>query len=234
MLTPNRHLKKRIQVAVRRPEQRWPVLIALAAIGGLYLAMPKDLLPFPDHRLRFVPLGVVLVTAAPLIWTHRKNNHRVNAIVAHSLLAILTFFMMASVVLLVQSLPHGKESGAALLQSAASLWTTNVLVFACWYWRLDAGGPHARASRNQHEEGAFLFPQMTMTEEQLEQSGHAGWHPGFVDYLFLAFNTSTALSPADTAVLGRWAKVLMMMQATISFTVIILLAARAVNILPGN
>jgi hypothetical protein len=52
-----------------------------------------------------------------------------------------------------------------------------------------------------------------------------------VDYLFLAFNTSTALSPADTQALSRWAKLLMMMQSLISLTVIVMLAARAVNIL---
>jgi hypothetical protein len=52
-----------------------------------------------------------------------------------------------------------------------------------------------------------------------------------VDYLFLAFNTSTAFSPTDTPVLTRWAKVLMMVQSVISLTVIAILAARAVNIL---
>ncbi len=54
-----------------------------------------------------------------------------------------------------------------------------------------------------------------------------------MDYLFLAFNTSTALSPADTAVLSRWAKLLMMMQALISLTLIAIIAARAINTLPG-
>src|SRR5438309_669605 len=44
-------------------------------------------------------------------------------------------------------------------------------------------------------------------------------------------NLSTALSPADTPALSRWAKILMMIQATISLAVIALLAARAVNIL---
>jgi len=58
-----------------------------------------------------------------------------------------------------------------------------------------------------------------------------GWSPVFVDYLFLAFNTSTAFSPTDTAVLSRWAKGLMMVQSLISLSVIALLAARAVNIL---
>ena len=55
--------------------------------------------------------------------------------------------------------------------------------------------------------------------------------PGFVDYLFLAFNTSTAFSPTDSPVLTRWAKVLMMIQSSISLAALALVAARAVNIL---
>jgi uncharacterized membrane protein len=62
-------------------------------------------------------------------------------------------------------------------------------------------------------------------------AGEHDWEPNFIDYLFLAFNTSTALSPTDVPVLSRWAKVLMMIQALISLLVIVLLAARAVNIL---
>ena len=42
------------------------------------------------------------------------------------------------------------------------------------------------------------------------------WTPGFVDYFFLAFNTSTAFSPTDTPVLARWAKVLVMVQSSVS------------------
>jgi hypothetical protein len=118
-----------------------------------------------------------------------------------------------------------------LLRSAASLWLTNVLVFALWYWRLDAGGPHARDVRDAHVNGAFLFPQMTMLRRVETATGQRGWSPHFVDYLFLAFNTSTAFSPTDTPVLTRWAKVLMMVQSLISLSVLAVLAARAVNIL---
>jgi hypothetical protein len=57
------------------------------------------------------------------------------------------------------------------------------------------------------------------------------WRPGFVDYLFLAFNTSTAFSPTDVPVLSRWAKLMMMVQASISLMTVALIAARAVNIL---
>jgi uncharacterized membrane protein len=61
--------------------------------------------------------------------------------------------------------------------------------------------------------------------------GEQDWSPSFVDYLFLAFNTSTAFSPTDSPVLSRWAKVMMMTQSLISFATVALLAARAVNIL---
>jgi hypothetical protein len=72
---------------------------------------------------------------------------------------------------------------------------------------------------------------MTIAPEHAEEGAGPIWSPMFVDYLFLAFNTSTALSPTDTAVLSRWAKLLSMAQASISLTIIVILAARAVNIL---
>ena len=72
---------------------------------------------------------------------------------------------------------------------------------------------------------------MTMLPDTKAETGQELWTPNFVDYLFLSFNTSTAFSPTDVPVLARWAKVLMILQALISLTVLVLLAARAVNIL---
>jgi hypothetical protein len=118
-----------------------------------------------------------------------------------------------------------------LLRAATALWIGNVLVFASWYWRLDAGGPHQRDLQESHTDGAFLFPQMTLSPEFRKEMGEDDWKPGFMDYLFLAFNTSTAFSPTDVPVLSRWAKGLMMIQAIISLATIAILAARAVNIL---
>jgi hypothetical protein len=51
-----------------------------------------------------------------------------------------------------------------------------------------------------------------------------------VDYLFLAFNTSTAFSPTDVPPLSRWAKCTMMLQSVISLATVVVLAGRAVNI----
>jgi uncharacterized membrane protein len=72
---------------------------------------------------------------------------------------------------------------------------------------------------------------MTLDQQAKRDMGEQCWSPGFIDYLFLAFNTSTAFSPTDTPVLSPWAKVMVMVQALISFTTVALLAARAVNIL---
>ena len=145
-------------------------------------------------------------------------------------LGIVTAAMLWSLFMLIRSLILHRITPDELLRSAVALWAPNSLVFATWYWRLDAGGPHARHVRGNHTKGDFLFPQMTLsprTEKPLEEN----WSPGFVDYLFLAFNTSTAFSPTDSPVLSRWAKVAMMVQSTVSFATVALLAARAVNIL---
>jgi uncharacterized membrane protein len=134
--------------------------------------------------------------------------------------------MIASLVHLVQGIPQHLETPKALLRSAGALWIANILVFALWYWKLDGGGPLGRERSRGTLNSSFLFPQM-LSREGLDSS----WTPHFVDYLFLSFNTSTAFSPTDTAVLSRWAKLGMMAQSLISLMIVVLLAARAVNIL---
>ena len=58
-----------------------------------------------------------------------------------------------------------------------------------------------------------------------------GWHPRFADYLYLSFTNASAFSPTDTMPLTRWAKLLMLLQASVSIMTLLLVAARAVNIL---
>jgi hypothetical protein len=209
------------------PEPRWPAFIAILAVGGLYTALPSYMIVGP----RWLFLVVVAVLLVPTVISHVKDHHLLNRVFGFSINGVVTLGLIASVVLLIQGLPEHRESPTELLLSAASLWLTNILVFALWYWRLDAGGPHGRDKQFGHTDGAFLFPQMTMTPEAKTEAGEHGWSPNFVDYLFLAFNTSTAFSPTDVPVLARWGKVLMMLQSLISLTVLALLAARAVNIL---
>jgi hypothetical protein len=209
------------------PEPRWPAWIAIVAVGGLYTALPSYLILGP----RWLFLVIVLVLMLPIVISHIRDHHMINRVFGFTVTGVVTLGLIASVVLLIGALPSHKESPTELLLSAAALGFTNILVFALWYWRLDAGGPHGRDKRFGHSEGAFLFPQMTLPPEAKSASDQEEWSPNFVDYLFLAFNTSTAFSPTDAPVLTRWAKVLMMVQSLISLTVIALLAARAINIL---
>ncbi len=203
-------------------EPRWPVVLALLAVGGLNAALPEPLSFGPYWLL----LAVVSALLVPTVISYRTGRRRLNQVLGHLLLATVTASMIWSLGMLIARLPSHSDPPKTLLLAAAALWTANVLVFASWYWRLDAGGPNQRDLRKDHSDGAFLFPQMTLKGEQ-----NRNWHPGFVDYLFLAFNTSTAFSPTDVPVLSRWAKLMMMVQASISLMTLALIAARAVNIL---
>ncbi|HWO00004.1 MAG TPA: hypothetical protein VNS63_12135 [Blastocatellia bacterium] len=209
------------------PEPRWPSWIAVLAVGGIYTALPSYLTVGP----RWLFLLIVVALLIPTVISHIKEHHLLNRLVGFTVSGVVTLALVASLVLLIEALPQHKETPTELLLSAASLWVTNILVFALWYWRLDAGGPHGRDRRRSHSEGAFLFPQMTLPPKPKSLKDKREWSPNFVDYLFLAFNTSTAFSPTDAPALERWAKVLMMLQSLISLAVIVLLAARAVNVL---
>ena len=207
-------------------EPRWPATLGLLAVGGLRLALPEPLSVGPGWLL----LVVVAALLIPTVLARVRRRDRLNQALGYALNAVVTLDMMWSLGLLIAALPGHKESPLDMLRSAAALWVSNILVFASWYWRLDGGGPNERDRQLKHD-GAFLFPQMTLSDEIKRNLGEENWRPRFVDYLFLAFNTSTAFSPTDSPVLSRWAKVLMMVQSLISFTTVALLAARAVNIL---
>lgn len=208
-------------------EPRWPAVVALLAVGGLRLALPEPLSAGPGWLL----LAIVGVLLVPIVWSRRRGMDELNKVLGYLVTSVVTVDMIWSLYLLVAALPSHKETPLDLLRSAGALWITNILVFASWYWRLDAGGPRARELRGVHTDGAFLFPQMTLDQQEKRTMGVECWSPNFVDYLFLAFNTSTAFSPTDSPVLDRWAKALMMVQSLISFAAVALLAARAVNIL---
>lgn len=216
MATPLKSPRKPIP-----PEPRWPVLLALLAVCGLYLALPERLTLGPNWLL-LIPVGVLLL---PTIATHHLGHAKLNRRFSLALSTLITAALAWSMGALIWHLPDHRQTASELLRSAGALWVSNILVFAAWYWKCDAGGPHARDQRSRHTDGAFLFPQMNLQREGVP------WKPGFVDYLFLAFNTSTAFSPTDVAPLTRWAKLLMMSQSMLSLGAIVILAGRAVNML---
>jgi hypothetical protein len=210
-----------------RAENRWPAIVAILAVAGVYAALPESLAVGP----RWLQAVVVCALLIPNVIAHHLGAHGVNQVFGHIISAVLTLFMVWSLALLIVALPAHTELPVVMLRSAVALWITNVLVFALWYWRLDGGGPNERDRRGIHTDGAFLFPQMMMDPALRKQMAEDKWSPGFIDYLFLAFNTSTAFSPTDVPVLSRWAKSMMMVQSSISLATLAILAARAINIL---
>jgi len=186
----------------------------------VYLALPPRLSVGP----RWLLLAIVFLLLIPIVSSYHLGRFDVTRVLTFVANGVITAALIVSLALLILGLPQHRDTPEMLLRSATTLWITNVLVFALWYWKLDAGGPMQRDRRDGSAKSSFLFPQML-------QDPSSSWAPHFVDYLFLAFNTSTAFSPTDTAVLSRGAKLGTMLQATISLTIVILLAARAVGIL---
>lgn len=203
-------------------EPTWPGAVALLAAASLKLFLPDSLGAGPGWpSIAVIALLAVCAHLSPRY--HRQ--------IGFTAAAVATFELGRALVALIFDLTSHKGQPADLLQAALVLWSMNVVVFASWYWRLDAGGPRKRAAHGAYCGGAFLFPQLTMPDDARHSAGADDWRPGFIDYLFLAFNTSTAFSPTDAPVLSAWAKVLMMVQSSISLATLAMVAARAVNIL---
>jgi uncharacterized membrane protein len=195
----------------------------MLSAAGVFWALPERLSLGP----RWLLLAVIFVLLIPIVITNRRGYFKITRMLTFAALALITLAMIAAIVFLIQGIPSHRELPKALLRAALALWITNILVFALWYWKLDAGGPLGRDHSRCKIASAFLFPQLSSDREHY----YDGWSPQFLDYLFVAFNTSTAFSPTDTAVLSRWAKLATMLQSLISLAILVLLAARAVNIL---
>lgn len=207
----------------RRSAPRWPAISALLIIGGIYLIISNQFSLGP----RWLILAVVLIAIVPINLARLKGLHHISRVLALVTIAVVTIAVMISATFLIIHLPQRTPGprALALLRDAALIWIANVLIFALWYWEIDGGGPMQRHMCG-YSSTDFIFPQMTKINETQQR-----WTPTLIDYLFLAFNTSTAFSPTDTMVLSRRAKLLMMLQALISLAVIAVLAARAINTL---
>jgi len=212
---------------VDKPEPRWQALLAMAAVGGVYLALPRELVIGPTWLLP----TVIAVLLAPTIVTHRVGRHSFNHALGIVNNGIITIALIGSVSLLVATLASHKQAPLRLLRSGAELWLTNVLVFSLWYWRLDDGGPNVRDKHAEFCSRSFVFPQMQIEKSERERFGVERWRPGFVDYLFISFTQSSTFGPTDAPLLARWVKLLTIVQIFISLSIVVLLISRAVGVL---
>lgn len=212
-------------------EPLWPGLIALVAVCALIAVIYLILKPPTHPEVLFLPavilLGLIVVEESIDPHRHRVLARRVGFVNT----AIATGVVLFALTDLLYVLFKGGYQAESLFVAAGCTWFATVLTFAVWYWRLDGGGIHHRRMSEQHEEWALLFPQMTLDDETRTSCGASRWRPRFIDYLFVSFTTSTAFSPTDTLPLTRWVKVLMMLQATVSLAIVVLLVGRLVNVM---
>ena len=114
-----------------------------------------------------------------------------------------------------------------LLMDVVLLAIANILLFSIWYWIIDPPGVDDKIRDNDPWD--FLFPQRAQPLPNYES-----WVPRYTDYIYLAFTTSFAFSPTDTLPLTRRAKMLMLLQSTISLITLTGIAGAAINILAGG
>jgi uncharacterized membrane protein len=211
-------------------EPRWPSVVAVLFALGLYVALPQQMMGSAGAAaaIHFAIPAVELLLLAPLA-LGAPHRHAAESVgrrrAAIGLTAVLSVANLLALALLVTRIADGSVAGAPLLLAAAEIWTTNAIVFALWYWELDGGGPPVRlASPGGRRD--FAFVQMLNPE-----LAEPGWHPRFVDYLYVSFTNASAFSPSDTLPLTRWAKLLMLVQSWVSIVTVVLVAARAVSML---
>ncbi|MGH7869059.1 MAG: hypothetical protein ACREP9_15830 [Candidatus Dormibacteraceae bacterium] len=209
-----------------RGEHRWPTVLAVVVAIGLQWTLPARLIVGPRWVLPAV--AALLLVAVGLINPGRIDRYsRMQRSIALLLVAVVSVATALSAARLAERILVGSIGGDAteLIWGGAVLYATNIIVFSLWYWEFDRGGPADRAM-GLHLHPDLLFPQMASP-----QLASLNWEPTYVDYLYLAFTNATAFSPTDVMPLKRWAKMAMLVQSAISFLLVILVIARAINIL---
>ena len=207
-----------------RRQSRLPAAIAILVVAVLYPLIPSQLSLGPAILFPIVAvLGVLPLTIADALGL----EHPWQRPLALTLLGLTAAANGTSIALLVRELiaRSSDMSGRQLLAGALTVWVANVIVFALWYWELDRGGPRQREA-DGGDTPDFLFPQMTDAKDIMP-----GWQPAFSDYLYTSSTNATAFSPTDTMPITGWAKLLMSAQSLSSFVLVVLVTARAVNIL---
>ena len=209
-------------------EPRWPVALAILVVLVLLTVLPARVRLLPVWFTYAIGLAVLAPIAAVTLMPAKPRWLRVER------MGVLLFFVvkvttnLASLAYLIDAMVSrsAEIGGLQLLASSTAVWATNVLMFSLLYWQIDRGGPEARLD-HAGTRPDWLFPQEGAPAEDVPP----GWRPAFVDYLYLGYSTATAFSTTDAMPLTPRAKMLMMLESTISLLTIVVVASRAINIL---
>jgi uncharacterized membrane protein len=208
-------------------EPRLPVVLTLLVAIAIPLLMPEQLVPATRW---LVPVIIFILLVAMLVLDPGRIDRR--SVQLHWLrlfiLLVLTLGSFYATVALSVALVRGSaaitNSASELLRAGALVWLGLLITFAFLYWELDMGGPGERAHVERQ------YPDLAFPQDMNPNISPPGWHPSFIDYLYLGLTNNLAFSPTDVMPLKHWAKMAMGLQSVASLLVIGLVIARAVNI----
>jgi uncharacterized membrane protein len=207
-------------------ESRLPMALAVLALMALAVVSPAGLALLPGWVLAAVE-GVLLVALMIGDPGRIDRDTRWLRLVSFALVAVILISTLTATVLLLHGLLVGSaetQDAVKVLVAGAKVWLGNNVAFALLYWQFDSGGPAARAH------GMPRYPDFAFPQQLSPELAPPGWRPQFIDYLYVGFTNANAFSPTDTMPMAHWAKVAMGCQALISFAIIGLVIARAVNL----
>ena len=118
-----------------------------------------------------------------------------------------------------------RDNGTVLLATGGALWVTNVIAFSLWFWLLDRGGPAARAA------GHAAGRRFRVPGGRHPRSGSAGLVAAVPRLPLSRLHQLQRAQPHRHMPVTRWAKMLMLVQSSISLVIAVMIVARAVNIL---
>src|SRR5204863_10139322 len=95
---------------VDKPEPRWQAVLALFAIGGIYLALPPWFTVGPTWLLP----GLIAVLLVPTVMTHRMGRHSLNHALGIAINAIIRLALIWAVGLLVRPLTGHTQAPLSL------------------------------------------------------------------------------------------------------------------------
>jgi hypothetical protein len=216
-------------------ESRFEATFAVGLVIGLQVTLALVSVE-SGWKLIGLPGWVWLIPAVPeaalllpLAWSaprHRLEQMGQRRTVALALVGVITAANALALAALIASLLSAQEkSGGELLLKGATIWSTNVITFGLLFWEVDRGGPIRRLAPDPPP-CDFQFPQ-----DENPTLAEPSWHPRLVDYVYISFTNAIAFSPTDAMPLTRRVKMMMLAESAISATTLLLVAARAVNIL---
>jgi hypothetical protein len=216
-------------------ESRFEATLAVALVIALQVTLAVvstahgwTLIGFPGWiwLIPVAPEAGLLTALALSVPRHRLEQMGLRRTVALALVGVITAANVLALVALIASLLSAQErSGGELLLKGATIWSTNVITFGLLFWEVDRGGPIRRIESDPPPRD-FQFPQ-----DENPTLAEPGWHPRLADYVYISYTNAIAFSPTDSMPLRRRAKMMMLVESAISATTVLLVAARAVNIL---